>query len=73
MLLANDPHLPLILPCLWFLIHLNCPGLNVMGVSLPGVPIVVIGHNEKIAWGVTNVTADTTDLFITIRNEKFWE
>ncbi len=62
-LLANDPHLPLTNPALWFLIHLNCPDLNVLGTSLPGVPAVVIGHNESIAWGLTNVMADTTDLF----------
>ncbi len=62
-LLANDPHLPLTNPALWFLIHLNCPDLNVMGTSLPGVPAVIIGHNESIAWGLTNVMADTTDLF----------
>ncbi len=60
---ANDPHLPLTCPALWFLIHLNCPELNVMGTSLPGLPMVVIGHNENIAWGLTNVTADTIDLF----------
>ncbi len=62
-LLANDPHLPLTNPALWFLIHLNCPGLNVIGTSLPGAPAVIIGHNDKIAWGLTNVMADTTDLF----------
>jgi len=62
-LLANDPHLPLTNPALWFLIHLSCPNLNTIGASLPGVPAVIIGHNESIAWGVTNVMADTTDLF----------
>ncbi|MFW9901218.1 MAG: penicillin acylase family protein [Candidatus Thorarchaeota archaeon] len=62
-LLANDPHLALTNPAIWFLIHLNCPELNVIGTSLPGLPMVVIGHNENIAWGLTNVTADTIDLF----------
>jgi penicillin amidase len=62
-LLANDPHLALTNPAIWFLIHLNCPGLNVIGTSLPGLPMVVLGHNENIAWGLTNVTADTIDLF----------
>ena len=62
-LLANDPHLPLTNPALWFLMHLNCPELNALGTSLPGVPAIVIGHNESIAWGLTNVMADTTDLF----------
>jgi len=62
-MLANDPHLTLTHPTLWFLIHLNCPELNVIGTSLPGLPMIVIGHNENIAWGLTNVTADTIDLF----------
>jgi penicillin amidase len=62
-LLANDPHLPLTVPAIWFLVHLDCPQLNVMGASFPGLPSIVIGHNEKIAWGCTNVCADTTDLF----------
>ena len=62
-LLANDPHLALTNPAIWFLVHLNCPGLNVIGTSLPGLPMIVIGHNENIAWGLTNVTADTIDLF----------
>ena len=62
-LLANDPHLPMLNPAIWFLIHLNCPGLNVMGVSFAGLPGVVLGHNESIAWGCTNVSADTIDLF----------
>ncbi|TFG06416.1 MAG: penicillin acylase family protein [Promethearchaeota archaeon] len=62
-LFANDPHLPLTLPAIWFLIHIVCPGLNSIGTSFPGLPIVVLGHNEKIAWGCTNVHADTIDLF----------
>ncbi|MFX1567158.1 MAG: penicillin acylase family protein [Promethearchaeota archaeon] len=69
-LLANDPHLALTNPAIWFLIHLNCPGLNVMGTSLPGLPMVVIGHNQNIAWGLTNVTADTIDLFELELNPK---
>jgi len=70
-LLANDPHLPLINPALWFLMHLHCPELNAIGTSLPGVPAIVIGHNESIAWGLTNVMADTTDLFkLTISPEN---
>jgi penicillin amidase len=62
-LFANDPHLPLTLPPIWFLIHLNCPEINSIGASFPGIPLVVLGHNEKIAWGCTNVHADTIDLF----------
>jgi penicillin amidase len=63
-LLANDPHLPLQLPCIWYEVHLNGGGLNVVGVSLPGVPGVVIGHNERIAWGITNTMTDGDDLFV---------
>ena len=62
-LFANDPHLPLTLPAIWFLIHLNCPEFNSIGTSFPGIPLIVLGHNEKIAWGCTNVHADTIDLF----------
>jgi len=63
-LLANDPHLDISLPPIWYEIHLSCPGLNAIGVSLPGVPFVIIGHNESIAWGVTNSAVDVQDLYI---------
>ncbi|MBD3253633.1 MAG: hypothetical protein GF383_00990 [Candidatus Lokiarchaeota archaeon] len=62
-LLANDPHLPLSLPAIWFLAHINYPGFNSIGSTFPGLPMIVLGHNEKIAWGCTNVHADTIDLF----------
>jgi penicillin amidase len=63
-LLANDPHLPLQVPSIWYELHLNGGGLNVAGVALPGVPGVVIGHNERIAWGITAAMADGDDLFL---------
>jgi len=66
-LLANDPHLSIQLPSIWVQVHLVAPGYNVVGVTFPGVPGVVIGHNDRIAWGVTNVGPDVQDLFI----EKF--
>lgn len=62
-LFANDPHLPLTLPAIWFLNHLNYPEFNSIGSSFPGIPLIVIGHNEHIAFGATNVHADTADLF----------
>jgi penicillin amidase len=62
-LLANDPHLGHSIPSVWYMIHLKAPGLNVSGVSLPGVPLVIIGHNERIAWGMTNVNPDVQDLY----------
>jgi len=63
-LLANDPHLEITLPPIWYEIHLNCPTLNAIGVGFPGVPAVIIGHNESIAWGVTSSTVDVQDLYI---------
>ena len=62
-LLANDPHLDHSVPSVWYMIHLKAPGLNVSGVSLPGLPLVIIGHNEKIAWGMTNTGPDVQDLY----------
>ncbi len=66
-LLANDPHLALQMPSIWYENHLVSPELQVTGVSFPGVPAVVIGHNEHIAWGFTNSFFDVQDLFV----EKF--
>ncbi len=63
-LLANDPHLGIRMPALWYEVHLQSPGLNVSGASLPGAPGVVIGHNERIAWGMTNLGADVQDLYV---------
>ncbi|UCE21609.1 MAG: penicillin acylase family protein, partial [Candidatus Aminicenantes bacterium] len=68
-LLANDPHLDISLPPIWYEIHLSCPGLDAIGVSLPGVPFVIIGHNESIAWGVTNSAVDVQDLYIEKLND----
>lgn len=62
-LLANDPHLNLSWPCVWFENHLTAPGLDVSGVSLPGVPGVVLGRNRDLAWGVTNSCVDVVDLY----------
>ena len=62
-ILANDPHLEWSLPAAWYQVHLKAPGLNVSGVSLPGLPCVIIGHNSRIAWGVTNLGFDVQDLY----------
>lgn len=70
-LLANDTHLSLELPCIWYLVQITAPGWNMKGFALPGVPLVIIGHNERIAWGFTNNGADVQDLYIeTFRNEN---
>jgi penicillin G amidase len=63
-LLANDPHLGIRMPAIWYEIGLRGGGLDVIGFSFPGDPGVVIGHNNYIAWGVTNVDADNTDLYV---------
>ena len=62
-ILANDPHLDLSLPSIWYQIQLHAPGLNTYGVSLPGAPGIIIGFNQNIAWGVTNVAADVLDFY----------
>jgi penicillin G amidase len=70
-LLANDTHLALTVPGIWYLIHLTAPGWNVEGFALPGAPLVIIGHNERIAWGLTNSNADVQDLYVeTFESEK---
>ncbi len=63
-ILANDPHLEWSIPAAWYQVHLKAPGLDVSGVSLPGVPCVIVGHNQRIAWGVTNLGFDVQDLYI---------
>lgn len=63
-LLANDPHLGISMPSIWYQVGMRGGGLDVMGYTFPGVPGVVIGHNAHIAWGVTNVGADDTDLYL---------
>jgi len=63
-LLANDMHLGLMIPGVWYQMHEVVPGkVNVTGVVLPGQPLVVAGHNEKIAWGFTNVMVDDADFY----------
>ena len=63
-LLAGDPHLELSIPGIWYLVHLRGPLLNVAGASIPGLPGVIIGHNERIAWSITNLQADVEDLYV---------
>lgn len=63
-LLANDPHLGLSLPGVWYLAHLHTPDLDVAGATFVGMPFVVIGRNAETAWGVTNVGVDAGDYFV---------
>jgi penicillin amidase len=63
-LLANDPHLQLEFPGIWYEMHLVAADVHVAGVTVPGTPFVIIGHNASVAWGLTNTGADVQDLFI---------
>ena len=61
-ILANDPHLDLKTPLFWYWMHLKSPKLEVIGASLPGVPVVVSGTNGKVAWGLTNAYLNAADV-----------
>jgi penicillin amidase len=69
-ILANDPHLGIQMPSIWYEIGLHCDPVgpecpfNLVGTSAAGVPAVILGHNDHIAWGVTNLGPDVQDLFI---------
>lgn len=63
-LLSNDMHLGHQMPNLWYEAHLHCGNFEVAGVTLPGVPFVIVGHNQRVAWGFTNVGPTVTDVFI---------
>lgn len=62
-ILANDPHLNITLPSIWYQMQLVAPNVNVYGVTLPGSPGIVIGFNKDVAWGVTNVGSDVMDFY----------
>jgi penicillin G amidase len=62
-ILANDPHLNLTFPSIWYQVQLSSPTVNVNGVSLPGAPNIIIGYNNRVSWGVTNVGADVLDWY----------
>jgi penicillin G amidase len=67
---SNDPHLAYGIPGTWHLVHLKAPGLNVSGAALPGLPCAITGHNQQIAWGVTNLGADVMDLYAEQLDER---
>jgi penicillin G amidase len=69
-IVANDPHLGLGTPSIWYQTHLQSPAVNVSGVIFAGVPGIIIGHNDDIAWGVTNVGPDVQQLYIEKRNPE---
>ncbi len=63
-ILANDPHLEIGAPSLWYLVRIDTPDETLVGASVPGLPIVLLGRNKQIAWGITSSQTDTQDLFI---------
>ena len=63
-LLSSDPHLSYSLPGIWYMAHIQAPGIDVSGVALPGTPGVMVGHNQRIAWGITNLQFGVQDLYI---------
>ncbi|MCO6450804.1 MAG: penicillin acylase family protein [Caldilineales bacterium] len=75
-LLANDPHLPMSMPGLWYLVHLESANgkagrpIRLIGAGMPGVPAIMVGHNEHIAWGATSAAPDTADLFVEQRHPQ---
>ena len=78
-LLANDPHLGASLPSVWYQVQLKCSTVDeacpfdVGGFSFSGLPGIVIGHNQKVAWGFTNLTTDVTDLYIErVEGDQYW-
>ncbi|MDX8360811.1 penicillin acylase family protein [Cytobacillus sp. IB215316] len=68
--IANDPHLGLATPSIWFETHLKTSNFEVSGVIVPGAPGIILGRNEHIAWGITNVGPDVQDLYIEKRNPE---
>lgn len=69
-LLASDPHRAITLPSLRYLVHLNAPGWNAIGAGEPALPGVALGHNERIAWGITIVGTDQADIFVEETNPE---
>lgn len=63
-ILANDPHLTLRAPSVWYLVGAHAPGYNVVGATIPGIPVVVLGHNARLGWGFTNAMVDDVDFVV---------
>jgi penicillin amidase len=63
-MLSNDMHLSLMVPNIWFMADLRAPGFHAAGVTIPGVPAVLEGHNEHVAWGITALEADVQDIYV---------
>ena len=70
---ANDMHIGWSLPGVWYMTHLQGPGVNVTGVAIPGVPAIVVGRNEHISWGIANLGFDVQDLYAPASNQALLE
>jgi penicillin G amidase len=71
-LLANDPHITMASPGVWYLAHINVAGRNRVGVTFPGMPIVVLGRTDRVAWGFTNTEPDVHDLVLEQVKNRYW-
>ncbi|HEY6326852.1 MAG TPA: penicillin acylase family protein [Candidatus Cybelea sp.] len=69
-LIANDPHLDLTIPGIWYIVEIRSPGVHAAGATIPGIPGVVLGHNERVAWASTNADMATTSVFDSGRLER---
>lgn len=69
-MLSNDMHLNHQMPNLWYEAHLHCDNYEVIGVTLPGLPFVIVGHNQRVAWGFTNVGPTVEDLYVEEFNDQ---
>ncbi|MGH7699775.1 MAG: penicillin acylase family protein [Gemmatimonadales bacterium] len=63
-ILANDPHLTLRAPSIWYLVGAHAPGYEVVGSTMPGIPVIVLGHTRRVAWGFTNAMVDDVDYVV---------
>jgi penicillin G amidase len=63
-ILCSDPHLGFSLPMIWYTAHMSVKGRNLVGVTFPGSPSVIIGHTDRHGWGITNMQADSVDYFV---------
>lgn len=69
-MLSNDMHLPHQIPNIWYEIDMQAPGFHAAGLSVPGIPFVVAGHNDHVAWGFTSLFADTQDVYVEKTNAQ---
>ncbi len=70
-LLANDPHITMASPGVWYLVHIHVAGKNRVGVTFPGMPIIVLGRTDRVAWGFTNTAPDVHDLILEKVENRF--